>query len=132
MRYTEVACAVIVSEGRILATRRGPEMDHAGMWEFPGGKIYPNESAEACVIREIKEELSVTIRVLGTLMHSDFDYPNKKIRLIPFWAEVTEGTIVAAEHDRVEWFQPSQLLRLAWPPADIPIVEQVLQEFVSR
>lgn len=130
MRFTEVTCAVIVRDGLILATRRGKDMDHAGLWEFPGGKLHPGESYEECLIREIKEELNVTVRITGELIPSEFQYPQKRIKLIPFWAEIVEGTLYSVEHDRVEWFSPSQLMRLAWPGADRPIVEQVIAHFV--
>ncbi len=130
MRFTEVTCAVIVRDGLILATRRGKDMDHAGLWEFPGGKLHPGESYEECLIREIKEELNVTVRITGELIPSEFQYPQKRIKLIPFWAEIVEGTLYSVEHDRVEWFSPSQLMRLAWPGADMPIVEQVIAHFV--
>ena len=130
MRFTEVTCAVIVRDGFILATRRGKDMDHAGLWEFPGGKLHPGESYEECLIREIKEELNVTVRITGELIPSEFQYPQKRIKLIPFWAEIVEGTLYSVEHDRVEWFSPSQLMRLAWPGADMPIVEQVIAHFV--
>ncbi len=130
MRFTEVTCAVIVRDGLILATRRGKDMDHAGLWEFPGGKLHPGETYEECLIREIKEELNVTIRITGELVPSEFQYPQKRIKLIPFWAEVVEGSLYSVEHDRVEWFSPSQLMRLAWPGADMPIVEQVIAHFV--
>ncbi len=131
MRFSEVTCAVIVHNGLILATRRGPSMDHAGLWEFPGGKLHPNEPYEDCIHREIKEELHVTIRILGKLEPSEFDYPDKRIRLIPFWAEITGGDLHSIEHDRVEWFAPSQLMRLAWPDPDMPIVEQVIAKFAK-
>lgn len=130
MRFTEVTCAVIVRDGLILATRRGRDMDHAGLWEFPGGKLHPGESYEECLIREIKEELNVTVRITGELIPSEFQYPQKRIKLIPFWAEIVEGTLYSVEHDRVEWFSPSQLMRLAWPGADMPIVEQVIAHFI--
>lgn len=130
MRFTEVTCAVIVRDGLILATRRGKDMDHAGLWEFPGGKLHPGESYEDCLIREIKEELNVTIRITGELVPSEFQYPQKRIKLIPFWAEIEDGTLYSVEHDRVEWFSPSQLMRLAWPGADMPIVEQVIAHFI--
>ena len=130
MRFTEVTCAVSVRDGFILATRRGKDMDHAGLWEFPGGKLHPGESYEECLIREIKEELNVTVRITGELIPSEFQYPQKRIKLIPFWAEIVEGTLYSVEHDRVEWFSPSQLMRLAWPGADMPIVEQVIAHFV--
>ena len=130
MRFTEVTCAVIVRNGLILATRRGQGMDHAGLWEFPGGKLHPDESYESCIIREIKEELNVTIRITGKLIASEYEYPDKRINLIPFWAEIVDGTLHSNEHDRVEWFSASQLMRLAWPGADMPIVEQVIAHFV--
>ena len=130
MRFTEVTCAVIVRDGLILATRRGKDMDHAGLWEFPGGKLHPGESYEECLIREIKEELNVKVRITGELIPSEFQYPQKRIKLIPFWAEIVEGTLYSVEHDRVEWFSPSQLMRLAWPGADMPIVEQVIAHFI--
>ena len=59
----EVAAALIVHQGRLLITRRHPQAHLGGLWEFPGGKREPGESWEACVVREIREELGVEMSV---------------------------------------------------------------------
>jgi len=80
----EVCCAIIVEGDKILATRRSHGMHLAGFWEFPGGKIEPGETAEACIIREIREELNIEIKVENRLLPVEHHYPEKSIRLMPF------------------------------------------------
>ena len=94
----DVCCAIILKESKILAVQRGPGSSHPWLWEFPGGKIHPDESAENCIIREIEEELKVRIEVLYSLSSVDFDYGSKQIRLFPFVCRILSGEIFLTEH----------------------------------
>ncbi len=67
MNRIDVTCAIIIKEGKLLACQRGPRSEHAYEWEFPGGKVEDGESPEACIVREIWEELKVDILVLKQL-----------------------------------------------------------------
>jgi 8-oxo-dGTP diphosphatase len=123
----DVTCAVIIRNGRILITRRGPGTARAGKWEFPGGKMIEGESREECIVREIKEELSIDISVTEWLKPVEHSYPDIHIRLIPCMAEITDGSIQLTEHSKYEWVKIKNLLSYDWSPADIAVVDQLLQ-----
>lgn len=122
-----VTCAIIRRDGKILAARRSQDTHLAGKWEFPGGKVDDGESEEACIVREIREELGIEIRPTRRMVPSDHDYGTKQIRLIPFACDLVDGEPVAKEHAAVDWFALDDLNRLDWCEADIPIVAQVLE-----
>jgi 8-oxo-dGTP diphosphatase len=98
-------------------------MHLAGKWEFPGGKIEEGETAEACIVREIKEGLDIVIRPIEHLIPVDHYYPEKSIRLIPFKCEIVEGEFSLAEHDKFLWVGKDDLLSLDWADADRAIIE---------
>ena len=80
-----VTCAVIRNEeDEILIVQRGEATDHPFKWEFPGGKLAPEETEEDCIIREIDEELSIEVVICGQLPEVEYDYGHKEIKLIPF------------------------------------------------
>lgn len=123
----DVTCAVIIKENKVLVTQRSEKMKLPLMWEFPGGKIEKNETAEDCLIREILEELSINIEILKRLNASVYYYDTFAIRLIPFIALFKSGEIVLAEHKTYRWLAKHELSALDWAPADIPILEEFLQ-----
>jgi 8-oxo-dGTP diphosphatase len=114
----DVTCAIIKRTDKILATRRAHGMHLAGQWEFPGGKIETGETAEECIVREIFEELSIRIRPVKKLVPVEHHYPDKSIRLIPFFCEIVEGEIHLAEHAEFRWVTASELSGLNWAAAD--------------
>jgi len=123
----EVVCAVILDNDRILAARRSQSMSHPGQWEFPGGKIEPEEKLEDAIAREIREELGINVipqTILTPVVHA---YPHRIIRLTPIICTLSgDQTPHPHEHDRIEWVLPDDLKLLDWCEADIPIVEEVL------
>jgi 8-oxo-dGTP diphosphatase len=121
----DVTCAVIRNdEGLVLAVRRGPEMDNAGKWEFPGGKTRAGEDHEECILREIDEELGMDIVICGRLDEVVHDYGDKKIRLIPFFCDTLTSKPVLREHDAFRWMEPGRLVTLDLTAADIPVAIQ--------
>ena len=125
MNPIQVSCLVLFHEGKILATRRGAAMDLPGCWEFPGGKVELGESPENCLLREIREELSIEIRICDSLTPILHLYPNKEIQLIPFLATWQGGSLKLTEHAQSQWLNKEDLLSLNWAPADLPIVQEV-------
>jgi len=114
----EGALAVIEQDGRILLALR-PEGAHlAGYWEFPGGRIEPGETAEACVVRELREELGVEVRVLGRLGVVDHAYPEKRVRLHGFRCEIVTGIPVPLQCAAVEWVDRRMIRSRKLPAAD--------------
>jgi 8-oxo-dGTP diphosphatase len=118
-----VVAAVIKKEDKYLITRRAPSKHLAGFWEFPGGKIEEGETPEACLIREIDEELDITVSVRAFFMENEHIYPSKKIILIAFFCEMTAGEITLKDHDKFEWVSKEQFDHYKFAPADIPFVK---------
>jgi 8-oxo-dGTP diphosphatase len=124
----KVTCAIIVNaDGLVFAAQRSAAMSLPLKWEFPGGKIEPGETAEACLIREIKEELHVDIEIVASLPTNTHQYPNVAILLIPFVCRITTGEIILKEHLDFKWLSKDELLALDWAEADVPIVKYYLE-----
>ena len=118
----DVCCAIILNGSKILAVQRGPESSHPMKWEFPGGKIQLNETAEKCIIREIEEELKVRIKIVNQLLPIDFDYGTKQISLIPFVCEIISGEIILTEHIAKCWFNFDEWETIDWSGADRELI----------
>jgi 8-oxo-dGTP diphosphatase len=127
VKIIPVSCLVLLHQGKVLATQRSNSMDLPGLWEFPGGKVEPEESPATCLVREIWEELSIGIQICKPLTPVLHTYPTKTIQLIPFLAKWESGILQLTEHAQSQWLAPQDLLSLDWAPADLPIVQE-LQE----
>ena len=110
--------------GRLLACRRPPGKHLGGLWEFPGGKVEPDESPEAALIRELAEELGIETEITGALSPVEWDYGRGPIRLIPFFCRIVSGTPHPHEHDALEWVDAATCDRLDWAAADGPILAE--------
>lgn len=124
MKTIEVAAAIIVKDNRIFATQRGYGEFKDG-WEFPGGKIEPGESAQEALVREIREELDVDIRVGKLLETVEYDYPEFHLTMHCFICELLSEEIVLKEHEDARWLKKEELDTVPWLPADITIIEKI-------
>ena len=123
----EVTCAIIEHNNKVLITQRSEKMALPLKWEFPGGKIEMNETAEACLIREILEELDINIKIKKQLNSNTHEYSETKIiKLIPFICQLVSGEIKLTEHANFLWLNKSELINLDWAEADIPILNEYL------
>lgn len=121
-----VVAAVIKDEnGKILITQRNLKKAQGGLWEFPGGKIEPNETKENAIVREIKEELDIDIQVEDYLSEKVFNYPEKDINLIALECKKVSGDIKLLEHEDYKWIDNSELDKYEFAPADLFIVEKL-------
>lgn len=130
----EVCCAIIVDGIKMLAVQRGPESSHPWLWEFPGGKIHPDETAEQCIIREIEEELTLKIDLLNQLEPVEFDYGTKQIRLVPYVCRIVSGEIMLKEHTAMHWFGFDEWDTIDWSGADRELIlknEKPLNKWLS-
>lgn len=126
---TKVTCAIILnSQKQVLVTQRSSAMPLPLKWEFPGGKIEAGETAEACLIREIKEELDINVEIVEKLRSNDHNYGDKVIRLIPFTCTWLSGEIHLKEHADYKWLDPKDLLDLDWAEADVGVVKEYLKK----
>lgn len=115
-----VTCAVIRNEENdVLVVRRGEATDHPLKWEFPGGKLIPGESEEECIIREVKEELSMDIVIFGQLPAVEHDYGSKQIKLIPFICDTLDELPFLSEHIAYLWIKTEELVRMDFSEADV-------------
>ena len=112
---------------KILVTQRSEKMKLPLKWEFPGGKLHDGETEEECILRELKEELAIQVRIIMRLTPSQFDYGTFIINLIPFLVEYESGNIQIAEHREAKWLTKDELIHLDWAPADIAILNELLQ-----
>ena len=124
----DVTCALIIdNQNRLFAAQRSSVMSLPLKWELPGGKIELNELAEDCLIREIKEELSIEIEIITALTPNKHTYPNIAICLIPFVCKQVSDPIILKEHVNFKWLNTNELLDLDWAEADIPIINNYLK-----
>ena len=96
-------------------------------WEFPGGKIRDDETAEECLRRELEEELGVRVRVGAALAPSTHRYPDFTITLYPFLCTILAGDVALHEHVEIAWMKPHGLSELDWADADRSVVGAFLK-----
>ncbi len=121
----EVTAAVIERDGRILLLRRAPGQKCEGLWEFPGGKTEAGETPEACLERELREELSISGHTREHIIDSPYSYPGGRINLRAYRFDWTAGELRLSVHDALAWCQPAELTSYALSPADIPIAQHL-------
>jgi 8-oxo-dGTP diphosphatase len=124
-RHVEVVGAVVVRDGLVLCTQRGPDGDLPFHWEFPGGKVEPAESPQDALRREIVEELGCEVTVGDRVERTAYVYDFGTVTLTTFWCELVSGEPSLNEHAELRWVAPSGLSELEWAPADVPAVEAV-------
>jgi mutator protein MutT len=121
----KVAAAVIESEAGVLITRRKAGGRFGGLWEFPGGKVEPGESPPAALVREIREELGLTVEVGEPLGVFPYREAEGDLEILAFRASVKGGEVALVDHDLFLWARIRDLDPSGFAPADIPIVELV-------
>jgi 8-oxo-dGTP diphosphatase len=126
LRHLHVACALIERDGLLLAAQRSATMSLPLKWEFPGGKIEAGESPEACLHRELREEMDVSVVIGQALLSSTHHYPDFTVTLYPFLCQLETAEIVLREHAAMRWLAPTELLTLDWAAADLPVIADYL------
>jgi 8-oxo-dGTP diphosphatase len=119
-----VAAALIDADGRVLICKRPQGKQLAGLWEFPGGKVEPGETPEACVIRELKEELGIEVKeaCLAPFVFASHGYDSFHLLMPLYLLRRWDGVVTALEHEALAWVKPSKLADYPMPPADAPLV----------
>lgn len=123
----EVVAGVIFNEcHEILACQRPPKKHLAGKWEFPGGKIEAGETPEIALIRELQEELGITVAVLSSLSPVHWDYGKGPILLRPYICRIEANQPSPIEHSAIHWISIGDYPLLDWAEADLPIFQELL------
>lgn len=121
-KFISVVGAVIVKDGLILCAQRGPNGALPGLWEFPGGKVEPNETPRDALEREIVEELRCVVEVGDVVTTTEYEYDFGIVSLTTFYCTLISGEPALTEHAEVRWLSPGRLAEVQWAPADIPAV----------
>ena len=119
------ALAVVSRRGRYLICQRRADAFLGGYWEFPGGKREPGESWEACIRRELKEELGVSVTALKPWASLRHRYKAASIMFKVFRCRLARGTPRPLDAQALRWVTPDQLRRYRFPPANRPLLEKL-------
>jgi mutator protein MutT len=125
--HFHVTAGLIFRDGRLLLTKRPQGKHLAGFWEFPGGKQEENESLEACLEREIKEELGLEVHAGKHVLTIDHDYQGQSISLHLFECAEIRGEPKPLESPEIRWVLPQELSQYRLPPPDLEILPAVLK-----
>lgn len=120
-----VAAALINASGEILVQKRAVGRSMAGLWEFPGGKVEPDERPEAALVRELHEELGINV-VEGNLTPATFasePLDSRHLLLLLYLCRVWAGTATALDAEEIRWVPLNTLYTLDMPPADQPFIK---------
>ena len=120
-----VVAAIIRRSAEILITRRVDHVHLPGLWEFPGGKVEPDESLEAALQREIREELGVEISVHEEYFTLQHEYPTKRVKLHFFNCTISAGEPRPLQVADLKWVTPSELASYPFPEADRELVARL-------
>ncbi|MCM3674741.1 (deoxy)nucleoside triphosphate pyrophosphohydrolase [Peribacillus simplex] len=129
-KQVKVVAAIIENEkDEILCALRSPDMSIPNMWEFPGGKVEKGEDIFTALKREIDEELQCKVETDTSIFNDNtHEYETFIINLLSIKCRIIEGTPTANEHSKLIWLKRENLSSLKWAPADIPVVEQLINE----
>ncbi len=124
-----VAAALVDADGRVLIAQRPPGKALAGLWEFPGGKLAPGERPEAGLIRELAEELGITVRepCLAPLTFASHAYPTFHLLMPLYVCRRWEGFVRPNEGQALKWVRPGALRDHPMPPADAPLIPPLIE-----
>lgn len=119
-----VAAALIDGDGRILVQRRPEGKPMAGLWEFPGGKVEPGEVPEAALVRELTEELGISVEsaCLAPATFASESLGGRHLILLLYALRKWSGVPVAHHASALKWVRPLELHGLEMPPADKPLI----------
>jgi 8-oxo-dGTP diphosphatase len=123
-----VACALVDADGRVLVAQRPEGKALAGLWEFPGGKLDSGERPEEGLIRELAEELGITVKAacLAPLTFASHAYESFHLLMPLYVCRRWEGTPQGREGQAIRWMKPARLRDLPMPPADAPLIAHLI------
>ena len=118
------AVALIDTDGRVLLAERPAGKHLAGSWEFPGGMVHEGESPEAALIRELDEELGISVHesCLAPFTFASHSYETFHLLMPLYVCRKWSGIVTAREGQRLKWVRAAQLADYPMPPADKPLV----------
>ena len=127
----DVAVAIIIdSDKKVLVNQRNSDKEHAGQWEFPGGKFEKGESVGQALVRECQEELGILVQEYESLIVLEHAYPSKTVRLDVQLVKEYVGMVSGLENQKLAWHSLTELYQINLLPADLPILH-ALEKSIS-
>ena len=122
------AVALVDADGRVLIAKRPEGKQLAGLWEFPGGKVEPGERPEETLIRELHEELGITVKeaCLAPLTFASHGYDSFHLLMPLYICRRWDGFVHAREGQDLTWVRPRDLRSYPMPPADEPLIPAII------
>ena len=121
-----VAAGSIDADGRVMMQRRPAGKAHAGLWEFPGGKVEVGEAPSEALVRELREELGIVVDVTS---QCSIDFAaTEHVILLLFACRCWQGDMIASAADELRWAVPAYLAELPMPPLDVALVQRMLDQ----
>ena len=125
----EVVAVILQANGKVLIGKRMKGDSNAGKWEFPGGKIRPNENPEKALTREIKEELGIDVDHFIFFEQVQFDYPNYSVNIRFYLSRLEEELdFVLDAHDELAWISPEQINEYDFLEANRNVLQKLLNQ----
>ena len=135
MKHLNVVAAILIHDGQILCMQRGQsKQDYISYkYEFPGGKIEAGETKTEALMRELKEEMNLEIKITEEdyFMTINHTYPDFELTMHSYICHVDTKEFVRKEHVDHQWVTPQDLKKLDWVPADYPIVERLMEREIN-
>jgi 8-oxo-dGTP diphosphatase len=124
-----VAVALIDADNRVLIAQRPKHKQLGGLWEFPGGKLDPGERPEAALIRELDEELGITVKeaCLAPLTFASHAYEDFHLLMPLYVCRRWEGQVRPREGQELAWVRANKLRDYPMPPADLPLIPPLVE-----
>lgn len=123
----QVAAGLIWHENQILVARRPKGDSLGGFWEFPGGKIEANETAEEALKRELREEFGMEVKILKSIGSVEHKYSHAFVELHGFLCEMINYPVLLEAHDELAWVSIEELKKIKLAPADVPFIAKLQQ-----
>lgn len=124
-----VAVALIDADNRVLIAQRPKHKQLGGLWEFPGGKLDPGERPEAALIRELDEELGITVKeaCLAPLTFASHAYEDFHLLMPLYVCRRWDGLAMPREGQELAWVRANKLRDYPMPPADLPLIPPLIE-----
>lgn len=127
-----VVAALIRKKGEVLLTQRWPSKHLGLIWEFPGGKVEEGESDQEALIRELKEELGVDVKIGSCCFETCHGYGSREVHLMIYRCTIEEGEPSPIDVKAIEWVAQEKLAEREFPPADLVFVQELVAGRISE
>lgn len=125
MGIIDVSAGLVFRDGKLLITQRRQQTHLGGLWEFPGGKREPQETFEACLARELREELGIEVAVLELIESLTHDYPEKSVHLCFFRCRWLRHEPQPIDCAALQWVTAAELANYPFPAADARLLKKL-------